>query len=239
MRRGLFVLILGTALAACTAPAPPPPPAAPPPPPPPPPAVQELPPPDPFYFNFVLPEKDATGAYVTPNSDIGPLEQLFHFRSAMNVAALSCRFLEGYDLAPQYNAFIKQYAQPLREANRAIDAKFRRENGAEGSRLRDSHMTSLYNHFARPATLDVFCPLAQRHLTAAAALTEASALQPYAETALAEMEQVFQAHFAEIEEYQRAYRAEMIRRGQTPPPIPTADGVDVDVTVDPAVGTSS
>ena len=205
MRRGLFAAaMMTTALAACQTAAPPPPP------PPPPPLVeietpkQELAQPDPYYFNFELPEKDETGAYVTPNSDIGPLETLFHFRSALNVAALSCRAMPGYDLAPKYNSFIKTFAGELRNANIAIERKFARENEGSGARVRDSHMTSLYNHFARPATLGSFCPMAQRDLIAVQDLPKEE-LQAYAEKSLAEMEMIFQEHFQEIESYQQAF----------------------------------
>ncbi|MEE4351001.1 MAG: hypothetical protein V2J26_12305 [Pacificimonas sp.] len=214
MRWGLPTILSLTMLAACAAPEPP---APPPPPPPPPPVVQALEPPDPHYFNMDLPPKLADGSYQTPNSEIGPLEQLFHFRAALNVAALSCRNMPGYDLASQYNEFIKTFAQPLREANRAIEQKFLREHGAAGSRIRDSHMTSLYNHFAQPTTLAIFCPAARRHLNAALDLS-VEGLEGYALPALVEMEQIFQEHFAQIEDYQRSYRQRMEERGLTEPP---------------------
>ena len=217
MRRGQSAALLALIVGACAAPEPPA--APPPPPPPPPPVVQELAPPDAYYFYFDLPERTESGAYLTPNTqpDVGPLEQLFHYRSALNVAALSCRHLEGYDLAPAYNSFIKSFAGPLGNANRAIEQKFVREHGGDGARVRDAHMTSLYNHFARPATLGEFCPAAQQHLTAMQTLPEGE-LQGYAETALADMEEIFQEHFAVIEEYQEGYREQMRERGLSVPP---------------------
>ncbi|MBZ6379778.1 hypothetical protein B5C34_14750 [Pacificimonas flava] len=227
MRWGLCVGIAMLGLAACSQPEPP---APPPPPPPPPPApAPTLEPPDPYYFAMELPPKTAAGGYETPNSDIGPLEQLFHFRSALNVAALSCRHLPGYDLAPQYNEFIKTFAEPLRNANSAIEAKFRREHGGDGPRVRDTHMTSLYNHFARPGTLGTFCPMARRNLTEALALS-ADGLDAYALASLAQMEAIFQEHFAEVEAYQENYRQRMQEFGLTEPPETTVTG---------RVGTSS
>ena len=100
-------------------------------------------------------------------------------------------------------------------------------------------MTELYNHFARPATLEEFCPLAQQHLEAVQTLPAAE-LEGYALPALVGMEDVFQRHFAVIEEYQLSYRERMRERGMDVPPMPGTAG-DADVAAEPVgeVGTSS
>ncbi|MGB7406465.1 MAG: hypothetical protein WA906_12305, partial [Pacificimonas sp.] len=214
----LAVSAASIALGACTVAAPVETASAPPPPPPP----AELGDPDPYYFNMVLPPKDASGTYVTPNTDIGPLETMFHFRSAMNVGALSCRSKPGMDMTDAYNAFIKKFKTTLANANKQVEAKFIREN-ARGKRARDRHMTSLYNHFARPATLDQFCPVAFEHLRAANELpTGVGALQDYSMIALAEIESIYQDHFDQVRDYQIAFRERMRENGQTPPPMPAA-----------------
>ncbi|MEM8826438.1 MAG: hypothetical protein AAGD40_05885, partial [Pseudomonadota bacterium] len=86
-------------------------------PPPPPPAKVELAAPNEYYFNMVLPVRNEDGTFVTPNTGIGPVDQLFHFRSAVNVAALSCRTMAGMNMVEDYNLFLKKWKNTLAKAN--------------------------------------------------------------------------------------------------------------------------
>ncbi|MGB3723764.1 MAG: hypothetical protein WA979_13230 [Pacificimonas sp.] len=217
MRKIIIASLLCGAMAACTptpqvVEAPPPPPVK----------RADLAPPNAYYFNYVLPVRIADGRFDTPNVDLTEQERLFHFRSAMNVAALSCRENPEVDLSNDYNKLIGKYRLTLAKANRTIEERFLREIDG-GKRARDAHMTSLYNHFARPATLSKFCPVAERMLKEAVALPDTTAaITDYSQTATVELEKIYQAHFAAIEEYQVSYRKALAANGQPVPPIATA-----------------
>lgn len=189
---------LAVALAACTAPAAPEtavtprPPAR---------AVEQPRVPAHIVLGLKLPPKDAAGRFITANSNLGPLETMFHFRAALNVAALGCAHARDTEPRDGYNAFLRHHKAVLARANAAIDAKYRRDFGAQGLRLRDAKLTSLYNHFAYPAVKAKFCATTAKHLAATRAMPS-QRLEAYAQGALAEIEQHFQDHFAEVEAYQ-------------------------------------
>ena len=155
-----------------------------------------------------LPEKGADGRYVTANSNLGPLETMFHFRSALNVAALGCASAGNTAPRDGYNAFLKRHRSVLANANRAIDAKYRRDFGAEGLRVRDAKLTSLYNQFSYPPVKRDFCRVTAHHLGAANALAPRD-LEAYSQGALAEIEQLFQDYYAEVATYQARYGREL------------------------------
>lgn len=193
--------MLALGVAACAAPPAPPPVKAPPPPqvsrPPQPPAGV-----DPAYE---LPAKDSDGRFLTPNIGLGPLETMFNVRSALNVAALSCATSANTAPRDGYNRFLKLHKTVLANANKAIDAKYRREHGSAGLRLRDSRMTKLYNHYAYPPVKGAFCAKTARYLTAANAMASKD-LETWSLGALADIEQDFQDQFRRIEAFQMELR---------------------------------
>ena len=193
----VFTLVLG--VAACAAPPAPPPSVKAPPP-----RPQASRPPQPPVGvdpSYELPAKDSDGRFLTPNVGLGPLETMFNVRSALNVAALSC--VTSTNTAPRdgYNRFLKLHKTVLANANKAIDAKYRREHGSAGIRMRDSRMTKLYNHYAYPPVKGAFCAKTARYLTAANAMASKD-LETWSLGALADIEQDFQDHFRRIEAFQ-------------------------------------
>jgi len=201
LRGMVFLLALG--VAACAAPPAPPPPVKAPPPP----QVSRPPlPPTGVDPAYELPPKDPEGRFLTPNVGIGPLETLFNVRSALNVAALSCSTSANTAPRDGYNRFLKLHKTVLANANKAIDAKYRREHGSAGLRLRDSRMTKLYNHYAYPPVKGAFCAKTARYLTAANAMASKD-LETWSLGALADIEQDFQDHFRRIEAFQAELRA--------------------------------
>src|SRR5579875_2662325 len=79
----------------------------------------------------------ATASCVTPdNQSAFEIEAL---KSEMMVLATGC-----HDDA-QYNAFIRRFQPDLQEAERRIDAYFRRIYGARAQREHDAYITSLAN----------------------------------------------------------------------------------------------
>ncbi|WP_164117513.1 hypothetical protein [Sphingorhabdus sp. Alg239-R122] len=196
------VLGLLAALAACAKPAPPPVVVAPPPPPPP--VVIPAMPTPPLYAttNMAIPPVGVDGRRITVNTGIGELETLWHLRSALNVAALNCVEPRHYQLASDYNTFLKTHKSQLSKANRAIESKFRRENGSNYRRVRDTHSTRVYNFFSLPPVKSEFCNVSigvARQLT----LTPKDQLTGYAYIGLTEIEDVFNRFFAAYDQYKR------------------------------------
>ncbi len=194
------VLGLLAALAACAKPAPPPVVAATPPPPV---SIPPMPTP-PLYAttNMAIPPVGVDGRRITVNTGIGEMETLWHLRSALNVAALNCVEPRHYQLATDYNTFLKTHKSRLSAANRAIESKFRRENGSNYRRIRDTHSTRVYNFFSLPPVKSEFCNVSlgvARQLT----LTPKDQLMGYSYIGLTEIEDVFNRFFAAYEQYRR------------------------------------
>ena len=202
--KSIFRLSLLTALVAIAGCAKPVPPA---PPPPPPPVVVAPPPPiptPPLYAaaNLVIPPMGVDGQRITPNAGIGELETLWHMRSALNVAALNCTTAEHTELTDNYNSFLTTHSRVLNDANKAIEAKFRREQGADYRRIRDTHSTQVYNFFSLPPVKAEFCDVALL-VSRQVVVTPSDQINTYAMTGLRLMEDVFDRFFASYEQYQR------------------------------------
>ena len=123
MRNGfksLAAIITVSAVAAC-APVPVPVKVAPPPiyfPPPPPPAMPL--PPGGAALSMTIPPLGIDGIRVTPNRGLSREENIWHFRSAINVAALNCQGPVWGQIATEYNKFIivhkNGWAKPARQS---------------------------------------------------------------------------------------------------------------------------
>ena len=136
----------------------------PPPPPLPPPVVVYIPPrPTPPLGaapSFQAPPLGPDGLRQTINSGITPVQSVWNFRSAFNVAALDCLLPEHADILIGYKAFLKTHKLGLLKANRGVDAEFRKRYGAAFVRPREAYMTKVYNNYALPPTLNKFCDAA-------------------------------------------------------------------------------
>lgn len=188
MRRTILAPALALILAACatrTAPAPPPPRPAPAP------------------------------APLSPiHQNITPLEQSFHLRAGLNVAALSCVQQSGATIITDYNRFLAAKKPQLATAYEAKAARYRAEGG-NWQRALDTDMTRLYNHFAAPAAQAEFCR------RAAAEVKQAIAMDPegfvsWAEGALARLD----APFAAPAPVMMAARAAPLSATTAPTPLP-------------------
>jgi hypothetical protein len=116
----------------------------------------------------------APPAFGAPGADVhagmGPGEQGWHLRAALNVAALSCG-RRNPALVASYNRMLARQRQPLAAAYAAEVARSQRQPGAWQPQL-DLHMTRLYNYYAWPPAQAGFCA------AAAPVATEAAALDP-------------------------------------------------------------
>lgn len=135
---------------------PPPPPPAPPPPP-----VVVIPyrpiAPNGASPNYQTPPKGADGLYRSVNRGISPVQTLWNFRSAYNVAALNCSKTEFPAMIDNYRTFLRVHARALTAANRTVDAEWRARYGARFVAPREKYMTEVYNSFALPMTVGEFC----------------------------------------------------------------------------------
>jgi hypothetical protein len=90
----------------------------------------------------------------TVNRNAG--EDLWHLRSALNVAALACTDSGSGMLAQGYNAMLKTHSAALNRAVKADEALF----SAKGGKWRnayDSHMTNVYNLYSNVPRRTEFC----------------------------------------------------------------------------------
>jgi hypothetical protein len=111
-------------------------------------------------------------------------------RSALNVAALSCRTAKTSGVAPAYNRMLVRHKAVLATANAAEIAPYRARYGAKWSGAYDVHATRLYNFFAMPTAQLQFCAAAGQVLAKANAMTP-DAVVGYAPVALAQLEAPF------------------------------------------------
>lgn len=94
---------------------------------------------------------------------LGPLEQVWHIRAGLNVAALSCAPHVGPEIVSDYNRFLAAKQPLLARAFAAKEARF------DHPRALDSNMTRLYNHFASPPAQPAFCAAAAQEMKRALA----------------------------------------------------------------------
>ncbi|GAB5489548.1 MAG: hypothetical protein Pars2KO_31180 [Parasphingorhabdus sp.] len=159
----------------------------------------------------IVPPLRADGLRQTINRDLGPLETLWHVRSALNVAALSCTGPLYARLVDDYNAFIKNNSSSLRRANNAIKAKFRRENSDR--KAHDRHQTSLYNYWSFSPLRRPFCDKSVQ-VSQRAIVTKSKDLNAFAAEVLPELEQPFTDFYLAFEEYERDLEAWNVQYGQ-------------------------
>ena len=194
MRRGvksLTAIILISAVAAC---APPPVKVAPPPiqlPPPPPPLPAMPLPPGGAALSMTIPPVGVDGIRVTPNRGLSRDEQIWHFRSALNVAALNCQGPVWGQIATEYNKFIVVHKVLLSKTSKSVDREYvKRYPKQNGLRIRDTRMTDLYNYFALPPVRAQYCDMSLRKLQEAN-LVPQEALPEYAIGGLTDIDNVF------------------------------------------------
>ena len=87
---------------------------------------------------------------------------LWNLRSGLNVAALQCQFSPYLRTVDNYNALLAHHARELASAYSALEAYFRRVNGAQGPRRFDDYSTQTYNNFSTLQAQYGFCQIAAR-----------------------------------------------------------------------------
>ncbi|MFC4292940.1 hypothetical protein ACFOWX_11000 [Sphingorhabdus arenilitoris] len=222
--RNLGVVFAFTVIAACT-PKPPPAPIPPPPPvivAPPPPPARPLPPAG-AAATLIMPPVGIDGVRETPNRFISSNEAVWHFRSAINVAALNCQGPVWDAIATNYNSFIGNNKLTLRKISKVIDQEYKtRYPGENALRVRDTKMTDLYNYFSLPTVRQEFCDAALIKSQEAAAV-DWRVLPEYSVGALSDLDGIFIRFFdsyaqyeAKLAEWNRLYGAPAQASGLAP-----------------------
>jgi hypothetical protein len=220
LRKGLWVVGLTMVVAAC-APAPKPVVVAPPPVAPPPVAVippRPLPPGG-AAATMRVPMLGTDGVRVTPNRGLTREENIWHLRSAINVAALNCQGVVWGEIAQNYNKYLQVHKSRLATANKAVDAEYvKRYPGQNGLRVRDTKTTDLYNYFALPPVRAEFCDkslIKSRELVA----LQSAALPEYSFGALSDVDATFINFFNAYEQYQVDLANWNAKYGPPPAPV--------------------
>ncbi len=78
----------------------------------------------------------------------GSAQEVWHLRSALNVAALACSRNSGIDIGPRYNAMLRQHQTLLTQAYVAEEERYKAKHGRRWQAVQDREATSLYNRYA-------------------------------------------------------------------------------------------
>jgi len=162
------------------------------------------------YAGMTIPARLPDGDYATPNRDLSPAASVWHFRVALNVAALACRGAQSDVIVTGYNALLTRAKAPLSNAEAAYAAQYKAADAAHWRADYDNDMTRLYNFFSQSPARDGFCAAAAATV-AEAADVDAAALPGFAAGRLAVLERPFT-------DFYRAYDA--WRAGEAPPQQP-------------------
>lgn len=158
------------------------------------------------YANQIIPALDATGHYITPNLALSKEQTIWHVRSALNVAALSCRDAQEHQTVAAYNALVLGQKAPLAAADAAVKAQYRKRFGAGFGKRYDAEMTKVYNFFAQIPAQSAFCAAAQAILAEAATI-KPKGLSDFAAGALPRLEAPFTDFYKTFEAWRVADQA--------------------------------
>jgi cell division septation protein DedD len=147
--------------------------------------------------NLRLPESDGKGGYRTVNSDLSTAEAMWHLRSALNVAALTCDRNGTLGLAANYNRLLGRQRRTLAAAYRAEGTRF------GSAAATDTHVTQVYNFFAQPPAQARFCTAAAT-VAAEAAAVPTEKLSDFAPAALDRLTAPFTDFYRDYARYQVA-----------------------------------
>jgi hypothetical protein len=234
--RGLWVAGLTLVVAAC-APAPKPVVVAPKPPPPAP-VIPPMPsPPGGAALTMKVPPVGADGVRVTPNRGLTREENIWHLRSALNVAALNCQGPVWGEIAQNYNKYLVIHKARLAQANKAVDAEYvKRHPGQNALRVRDTRTTDLYNYFALPPVRAEFCNKSLAKTREIVAIPS-TALPEYSFGALNDVDATFINFYNAFEQYKVDLANWNTRYG--PPPAASAPVATGSVTTSPTTTPSA
>jgi hypothetical protein len=154
---------------------------------------------------MAIPPKNAAGKRMTINRGLSKDEQVWHFRSAWNVAALNCLGERYRPILEGYRSYILDNERALKGVNDRVEREYRRREKSRRAALlaREEHMTKVYNFFALPSARAGFCSamldISNRLLAAPPSDPSAFALANWDN-----VEGAFDTFFSDYETYQRS-----------------------------------
>ncbi len=216
-RIGIVAGIMGlAALSGCTKPAPPPPtPVA---------VVVPVvvaPPPRPVPpggapLGLTVPPIGADGVRSSINSGLSLSQKVWNLRSALNVAALTCRDPKYTGITQAYNKMLSQNKVTLAAVYKRVIGEYRDKHGRKHLPQFDADMTKLYNYFSLPAARQEFCDTANEIATESLTIEGRTAMEPFADSALARLDGVFLDFFDRYEQYFADVAAWDAKYGENP-----------------------
>jgi len=99
-------------------------------------------------------------------------EDLWHLRSALNVAALICDPKVHANLIPSYNRLLTTHKALLTAAVQTELDQFRKQDAKKWQAMYDTHMTKLYNQYSLTQQREKFCLRSAELASVAADLTD-------------------------------------------------------------------
>jgi len=202
---------------------------------PPPPAAPAMPlPPGGAAVSMTIPPIGLDGVRVTPNRGLSRDEQIWHFRSALNVAALNCQGPVWGKIAKEYNKFIVIHKVLLSKTSKAVDREYvKRYPTQNGLRIRDTKLTDLYNYFALPPVRAQYCDMSLHKLTEANQVPK-EALAEYAIGGLIDIDTLFVNFYDAYVKYQGDLADWNMKYAPTPVYAPSNNIMAPPVTAPPA-----
>jgi hypothetical protein len=150
--------------------------------------------------NIVPPPVDAYGQRRTINTGRSMAQVSWNMRSAYNVAALNCTKPEHAAILENYRGYLKANAKKLTATNKAVDTEFKGRIGASFVKAREAYMTQVYNYFALPPTLPLFCDAALA-VSNDIKLAQPADFDSVSAAGLLRLDQVFKDFFTGYDQY--------------------------------------
>ncbi len=188
-------------------------------PPPPPQPLKPLPPGG-AASSTKLPSYGADGVRITPNRGLSRDEMIWHFRAALNVAALNCQGPIWGEIAQNYNKVLVLHKTRLNQSNLTVDNEYRKRfPGQNALRVRDTRMTDIYNYFALPPVRQEYCDTALRK-SREAILVPSVEFPDFSIAGLSEMDGIFLRFYDAYAKYEIDVADWNLKYGPPPAPQP-------------------
>lgn len=150
---------------------------------------------------MAIPQYGPDGVRQTVISHMSPLEAVWNFRSAWNVAALNCREDRYQQVLDGYGMLLQRYDRRLAAVNSELDRQYRSLHGSQATRQREAHMTAVYNYFAMPPAHGYFCEAALG-VARDALLAPPADLDGFALEGIQRLASAFEQFYRDFEQYQ-------------------------------------
>ncbi len=186
------------------------------------------------YVGMVIPARLPDGRYATPNRNLTPDATIWHFRVALNVAALACRGEEGDRIVTGYNAMLTRAKAPLAAAETHYAAEFKATGATDWRASYDNGMTRLYNFFSQSPARAAFCDAAAATLTEATTV-DAAGLSAFAAGRLTVLEQPFTDFYAAYDAWRDSRPQPIYALAATAAAGPVATAAHPRLELDPSV----